>query len=488
MDRNFEIMNNLKKQVQKSLAWTFADQIISQIVFLLFGIFLARILDPKDFGLVGMVTILTNFAILFIDMGFGVALIQKKNADSIDYSSIFWLNLAIGILLYLLFFFCAPYIGNFFKEPKLVILVRVICLSFIIASFTSVQSNLLIRELDFKKKALINWCAILLGYIVAFLLAYNHYGVWAIVFMTLTTSFVTSVLYWILSNWKPQFVFSSERIKQLSKIGLNVLGDTTINYWSRNYDNFIVGRVLGSVDLGIYTRAYSLMLLPLRNITSVIARVMFPAFSKIQDNRDALKRNYLQMIQYIAFISFPAMVGLSLVSKEFVLLFFGIKWSAMIPVLKILCYIGAIQSIVSLNGLIYNSLGKSNIAFRISIFVNIVLIISFTIGVQFGLMGVVWSYFFSTFLLYIPVYGIAIKQLNITFIEVFNTLHVIVFSCIAMAMSILITTYFLPNIFSIISLFIFKIVIGLLTYITSLYIIDKKYIINVLLKIKSFLR
>ena len=138
---------NLKKRVKEGLIWSFSDQVLTQLIFVIFGIFLARILSPALFGVVGMVTIFTNFATLFIDMGFGVALIQKKDADDEHYSSVFWFNIALGCLLYILFFFAAPFLSDFFNEPQITILVRVICLSFIINSLTSVQSNLLVREL-----------------------------------------------------------------------------------------------------------------------------------------------------------------------------------------------------------------------------------------------------------------------------------------------------------------------------------------------------
>ncbi|WP_310379995.1 MOP flippase family protein [Flavobacterium sp.] len=473
-----------KNKVKSGLKWAFMDQILSQVLLLFFGVFLARIVPPSAFGLVAIVTMFTNFAALFIDLGFGVALVQKIDADKEHFSSVFWLNLIIGLFLYVFFFFTAPFFSYFFNQPDITILIRVISLSFIICSLTSVQSNLLIRELKFKQKVIFNWIAIVLGYTLAFYLAFNGFGVWSIVWMTLVTSSINSILYWFSTNWYPSFVFNKSKIKELSSFGLNVLGDTSVNYWSRNFDNFIIGRVLGSTELGLYSRAYSLMLLPLRNISSVITKVMFPAFSKKQNDVATIKRYYLQIIKYIALLTFPAMIGLSLVSKEFVLLLFGTNWAGMIPVLTILSLVGAVQSIFSLNGMIYNSLGKAHIAFKVSLLVNFVLIIAFSIGVNYGIVGIAWSYLIASMILFFPIYNTAIKQLNTQLSEVFYTLKGVLFASLGMAISILFITFYIDTTLIIgISL---KIFVGGLFYIIIIYQYEKELLLTFKNKVMGF--
>lgn len=473
---------NLRSKVKSGLKWTFMDQILSQVIFLVFSIFLARVLTPSMFGIVGMVTIFSNFAILFIDLGFSAALIQKKEVTQSHYSSVFWLNVGIGFLMYFIFYSSAPLISNFYNQPELTLFIRVICLSFIISSFTSVQANILIREMHFKKKVIINWIALLIGYIVAFIMAYNGYGVWSLIMMTLVTAILNSILYWLVSKWMPLFVFEWNKIKELSSYGLNFMGEASVNYWSRNFDNFIIAKVLGSNDLGIYTRAYSLMLLPLRNVTTIVTKVMFPAFSQKQDDIQLLKKYYLSIIQYIALITFPVMIGLSFVSKEFVLLFFGHKWLAMIPILSILSGLGAIQSIVSLNGLIYNSLGKVNLAFKVSIVTNIVLIIAFIIGVNYGLIGVAYSYLIASALLLIPMYKIAINQLNISLLEVFLNLKGILSATLIMVFALMTLNKFIDLTISI-SLLI-KIIIGGIIYIVAVLILEKELLLTLKKKLK----
>lgn len=475
----------LKNKVKSGLKWSFIDQVLSQIIFLIFGIFLARILSPTVFGLVGMITIFSNFAALFIDLGYSAALIQKEKVTDIHYSSVFWLNLGIGFLMYLVFYSCAPYISFFYKQAELTALIRVICLSFIISSFASVQSNLLIKNLQFKKKAIINWIAMGVGYSIAFVLAFQSYGSWALVWMTLATTTVNTLLYWITASWMPLFVFDWNKIKELSHFGLNFLGDASVNYWSRNYDNFLIAKVLGSNDLGLYTRAYSLMLLPLRNFTTIVSRVMFPAFSQKQNDLPLLKKHYLNIILYLALLTFPMMIGLSLVAKEFVLLFFGKQWAGMIPILSILSGLGALQSIVSLNGLIYNSLGKVAIAFKVSLFTNTILIIAFTIGVKYGLKGVAWSYVIASLLMFIPIYGTAIKQLDISLCEVFMNLKGVLFATLAMAITMLILNHFFD--FSLLFSLFLKIGLGGSVYFLLLIIFEKELILNLKQKLLNLM-
>jgi PST family polysaccharide transporter len=393
------------------------------------------------------------------------------------------LNIFFGFFLYGLFFFTAPILSDFFNQPQITILVRVISLTFIINSLTAVQTNLLSKELKFKQKIIINWISIVIGYLVGFYLAFNNYGVWAIVWMTIVTALVNLILYWLSTSWFPSFFFNINKIKELSNFGFSVLGETSVNYWSRNFDNFIIARVLGSTELGLYTRAYSLMLLPLRNISSVITKVMFPAFSKKQDDIPSIKRYYLLIIKYIALLTFPAMIGLSLVSREFVLLFFGDTWKGMIPVLSILSLVGAIQSIFFLNGMIYNTLGRANIAFRISLLVNFVLIIAFLVGVNYGIVGMAWSYFIASLLLFFPIYNTAIQQLNITLFEVFCNLKGIVFATIAMAILLFGFNIYFDS--SLLMSLLVKTMFGFIIYGTSLLFFEKELLLNLINKLKS---
>jgi PST family polysaccharide transporter len=215
------------------------------------------------------------------------------------------------------------------------------------------------------------------------------------------------------------------------------------------------------------------MLLPLRIISSVISKVMFPAFSKKHDEILIIKMHYLRIVKYIATVTFPIMLGLAFVSKEFVLIFFGEKWKGMIPILSILSGIGAIQSILSLNGLIYNSLAKNRIAFKVSIVVNIVLVVSFFIGIQFGLIGLTWSYFIASLLIFIPTYHIAISQINTSLMEVYCVLKGLIFATSGVAIVLLVSNYYFS--FSLVLSLALKCSFSVFIYILLLFVFEKSY-------------
>lgn len=476
---------SLKTKVKNGLKWTFIDQIFTQIVSLVFGIILARLISPGSFGLIGMVTLFSNFALNFVDLGFGAALIQKKDVTKAHFSSVFWLNMMIGVFLYLFFYILAPYISLLYNQPVLIDLIRIICLTFIITAISSVHVNLLIRELQFKKKIIINCFSVLISYSLGFFLAFKGYGVWSLAIIGLLIATLNTVFYCLFSAWIPSFIFEWNKIKDLSHFGLNFMGETIVSYWSRNYDNFIIGKMLGSTDLGIYSKAYSLMLTPLRNFSTVINKVMFPAFSQKQGDLPLLKKYYLKIIIIVALFAFPLMIALAMVSKEFVLLCFGEKWQRMIPILSILSILGAIQTILALNALIYNSLGKTNIAFKISIIPNALYIVAFTVGVNYGIKGVAYSFLLANVLLFIPVYKNAVNLLNISLLEVFQVLKGIIIASLVMTILLLALNYYL-NI-SLMAALIIKLISGGFAYFIFIYIFEKDLIISLKSKAQIFL-
>jgi len=410
---------HINQKIKSGLAWSFINQLIGQLLFVGFNIYLSRILGPASFGLTGMVTIFSGFASYFVDAGLGTAVIQKADISNIQVSTVFWVNVFMGLLLFLLFFFGAPAIAVFYHHAQLILLTRVISFSFIISALCVVQNALVMKQMNFKRKTIINWAAIFIAYTVAIVMARLHMGYWAIAAYLLLNPLVSGILIWLSATWRPSMQFSFKEFKKIAPFGLNVLGDSSVNYWARNADNFLIGKFLSDVDLGIYSRAYSIMMLPMKNISSVITTVMFPAFSSIQNNVATVKQYYIATIRYVALLCFPLMVGLSLVASDFTYIFFGQKWMAMAGILKWLCLLAAVQSVMSLNNIIYRSLGQAKTAFRVSIAVSAVLVISFSLGIYFGgLNGLVIAYFVVSLLLMPIVYQTALRLINTTVLEV----------------------------------------------------------------------
>jgi O-antigen/teichoic acid export membrane protein len=468
------LSSGLREKIKSSLAWNFANQFVNHVIFLWFGIYLARKLGPSVYGTMGLVTIFSNYATSFADMGFSSALVQRKELDEGHLSSIFWFNVVVGLALFVLFFSLAPVLASFYASPMVLEITPWVGLIFITTSLGLVQNALLDKALDFRRKVIANWIGNLGGYSVGILLAIYDYGVWALVNQLILTSLLTTGVLWFNTGWMPKFHFSYSKVRELMRFGLNSFGNNAINYWSRNADNFLIGRFLGQEALGFYSRGYSIMLLPVRNISSVISKVMFPAYSKIQDDKAEIRRLYLKTIHHIAFLTFPAMAGLTIIAHEFVDVFFGEAWLPMVPIIQWLSMLGAFQSIISLNGSIYLSLGKSHIALRVSLAVSILLLIAFVVGIYSGgLMGITIAYFLAGSILSLPIYFIAIHQIELSLTRVAKELSGVVFSVILMVSILLTIRSFL--VVSKVELLIILFFTGVIVYVIPLYFSDKEF-------------
>jgi PST family polysaccharide transporter len=264
--------------------------------------------------------------------------------------------------------------------------------------------------------------------------AYRGYGVWSIVIQTLLNSLISSVWYRAVSRIRPVLKFNKKSFRSFISMGSNIAGDTMINYWSRNADNLLIGKFVGEQSLGLYNRAYTLMLLPLNNISRVITRVMFPSFSRIKDNRSEIKRLYIKINQTIALITFPLMFGLAVTSNIFVPAVYGSNWSDMIPILQILAIVGAFQSLLSLSGSIYISLGKARMSFRLTLIYNIVYVSGFITGLLWnGLQGMVYVYSVLAVVGVLPHLYITGRLISLSLTELFRHLLSVFSATILMA-------------------------------------------------------
>ena len=376
--------DNLRQRTVSGIGWTAVAQFGRQGTQFLISIVLARLLTPEDFGLVGMILVFTGFVALFAELGFGAALVQREELGVRHYDSVFWLNLLMGIILTALFLIIAPYIAAFFREPSLTPLIMVISVNFLITSLSIVQKTILQREMNFRQIAVIEITAVLVGGSVAIIMAFSGLGVWSLIWQIMVTSVVASIALWWRSHWRPHLSFDRSAVSDLWGFSSNLLGFSVVNYWTRNADNLLIGRFLGSVSLGVYTRAYSTMLMPLGQVPNVLGRVMFPALSRVQHDKIRVKRIYLRSIAMIALVTFPLMLGLFVVADDFVLALYGEKWSGVTQVLRVLCIVGMIQSLVSTVGWIYRSQGRTDWMFRWGLFVGSLGIFSFVIGIYLG--------------------------------------------------------------------------------------------------------
>lgn len=373
------------------------SQLVRVLLNLTITAFMARLLLPADYGLVGMITVATGFLLILRDFGFGTALVQKKEVLNIEYDTVFWLNVFIGIFLGVLFYFSANLISDFYNEPKLILISKVLSVSFLINSLTVVPNNILLKNIKFKHLFVVEIFGLILSGSVGIIMALNDFSYWSIVGQTISLQLVTFILVSFYARWIPSLSFSKKALGELKSFSLPLIADSSLNYWVRNIDYLLIGKFLGKTSLGYYSKAYTLMLLPVRQISNTITKVMFPSFSLIQEDIERIKKIYFKISAVIAFISFPLMAILFFAASDLILFLFGDQWGASIPIFKVLCILGAFQSISTLSGNIYLALGKTKLMLQVGLVTKSLMILGISVGLwKHGLMGLVYGYTFTS--------------------------------------------------------------------------------------------
>ena len=317
------LRRSLVSQTMRGVGWSGISQVTKFVLQIVIGAILARLLLPSDFGLIGMVAVFSGVVGMFADLGLGSAIIQRKDVSEEHLSSVFFLNIFAGLMLSLLMLGLAPGIAYFYKENKLVSIGMVLGTRFFISSFAIVQRSLFAKKIDFKKIATAEVTSESLGGGLAIFLALSGMGAWSIVIQSVTSSTVNVILLWSLSKWRPRLIFRWDRLKELLGFSLNLLGSRFINYFARNSDNLLIGKFIGATALGYYNKAYTLMLLPLDNISWVFSGVLFPALSSIQNDIPKIRDKYLQSTRYISAVTFPIMLGVMIVAPELIKILYG---------------------------------------------------------------------------------------------------------------------------------------------------------------------
>lgn len=384
-------MDNLKKSTLNGFFWTTGQQFGVHIINFAAHLILARLLDPSVFGVIAMLSIFMTIGQTLMDGGMASSLIRTNNADEKDYSTVFFINLISSIFIYLILFLLAPYISKLFGQPILTEILRIYTLTFIIQAFTTVQVTRLTKEMNFKQQLKIQIPSTILGATVGLILALQDFGVWSLVFLALTTSFVSSVLYWIKSDWRPKHFIDKEKLKIHFGFGSKLVVSGLITNIYSNIYIFIIGKFFSAQQLGFYSQANNLRMFPVRNITIALQKVTYPLFSKIQDDNVRLKKIFKKITKLVFFIVSPIMIFLILAAKPIFQLVLTEKWNTSIPFFQILC-IGAIfypQSIYNLN--IISAKGKSDLHLKLELIKKISSSLFLFLIFPFGIWGIVYA-------------------------------------------------------------------------------------------------
>ncbi|KMQ74613.1 lipopolysaccharide biosynthesis protein [Marinobacter subterrani] len=381
-------MSEYKNRVVNAVAISGGSRVVIQLVSLGYTITLARLLTPDDFGLITMVAVFTGFAGLLADVGLGSALIQKKDVTELDYSTVFWTNLGLGLFFTGLIFISSDWIAAFYQREELSLIAKILSLQFVLDAIRLVPGNRLARELHFGYVAIANLLGMLCAGALAVYMAVVGYGFWALAWQAVASSVVTTLVICLSCRWIPRLAFSFSALKGLVNFSMYVFGTQMIQYGARTVDKLLAGRYLGSDAVGILGRAQTLLLLPLKNISHVVGNVMFPALSMVQDDVARVRRVYLRSTQAIALATFPMMLGMMAVADNFVVGVLGEQWAAMIPIIRILSIAGIASSIVTITGSVYLSQGASKLQFRVNLVTRPIAILGVVIGLPWGLVGI----------------------------------------------------------------------------------------------------
>jgi O-antigen/teichoic acid export membrane protein len=428
------------------ILWSIFGQVGQQGIRFIVILILARLLMPKEFGLVGMIEVFTGFAAMFGEMGFGAAIIQKQDVEERLLSSVFWLSIVMGVLLTSILAACAPLIAAFYNQRILLPLTLLLSLNFAINSLNIIQNSLLTKKMDFRRLAIINITAITTAGIVAVAMALAGFGVWSLAINTLLTTTFSVILMWSLSGWRPRLIFEWKDVKELIDFSMNLMGSRISTYWTANADNLLIGKYVSATALGVYDRAFSLMVLPRAHISAVLARVMFPALSAIQADKKKVKQVFLRANRAIALITFPMMMGLLMVAKPFILTIYGEKWMAVVPILQIFCLEGMGRSVGTTVGWIYLSQARTDIMFKWGLFSGVVRVASIIIGLQWGVVGVAIAIVLSGYtILWYPSWVIPGRLINLSFWEVMKNLGGPFWCSVVMAAAVFAFGIILPS-------------------------------------------
>lgn len=390
------MQENLKKKTVSGMIWSALQRFGTMGISFVSNIVLARLLTPDDYGCIGMLAIFITVSNTFVDGGFGAALIQKKEPTQKDYSTIFWLNLFMSIVIYGMLYISAPAVSRFYDIPLLSSVLRVQGIVLIINALNIVQTNQLRKSINFKRLAVIYIASQIVGAVCAIVLAYMGWGVWALVAQQIIASSITSVMLWVMNRWLPQLCFSFDSFKQLFSFGGFILASNLINTFCNNVQGLLIGKFFNPAILGYYTQAYKLEDVVSHSISSVVDQVAYSVFSKVQSDNDGLKNIIYRLILSIAYVTFPMMLILVLIAEPLIGLLYGEKWLPSVPYFQITCIGGIAVCLQGVTCLAIASIGKSKELFLWTIikrgFGMILLIAGM---VLFGMNGLLWGFVLS---------------------------------------------------------------------------------------------
>ncbi len=388
--------DNLKTKVLSGLIWKFGERISAQLVTFIVSIVLARLLSPAYYGAIAIVNIFIALANVFVVAGFGNSLIQKKDADNVDFSSVFYFNIVLSLVIYIILFFCAPVIADFYNMEILSPVLRVLGLRLIVAGVNSVQHAYVSKHMMFKSFFWSTLFGTLLSGVVGIAMAYAGFGIWALVAQYMVNTTVDTIVLWVTVKWKPVLEFSFIRLKGLFSYGWKLLVSELLNTGYNELRSLVIGKGYSSSDLAFYTKGKSFPNLIVTNIISSIQSVLFPAMSERQDKKENVKAITRRSIRISSYVMLPMMCGLALIAEPFVRALLTDKWLPCVPFLQIYCFSFSLHPIHTANLQAIKAMGRSDLFLKLEIIKKIIGVIVLVISVKFGVLAIAMTGLLTT--------------------------------------------------------------------------------------------
>ena len=393
---------NLKQKAAAGMIWTALQKYSTMFIAFISGVILARLLTPYDYGCIGMLSIFMVLAEAFIDGGFGSALIQKKNPTQEDYSTIFWFNIGMSVLMYAVLYACAPAISRFYDIPLLCDVLRVQGLVLFIYALNIIQRNQLRKKLNFKVLSIVTIITSITSLVVTIYMAYKGFGVWALVAQNIISTAIPAFVFWFYIKWRPIWFFSVRSFKELFSFGFFMFLTSMLNQFGQQIQGLLIGKMYDPATMGYYSKAHSSEKLASHSISSVMMQVTYPLYAEVQDNKQQLGNMIRRITMTLSYITFPMLFILLLSAKPIFVLLFSERWLQSVPYFQVLCIAGLAGCLQSINNQAIAAIGKSRAMFVWTIVKRSVSIILMLVGLSlFGmtglLLGLVISSWFSYF-------------------------------------------------------------------------------------------
>ncbi len=477
--------DNLKKKTLVGLIWQYAEKCGTQVVNFVVSIILARLLTPADYGLIGLITVFISVSLVFARSGMGQALVQKKDANDEDFSTVFYYSTVFSVIIYIGLFFAAPFIASFYDEPVLTNIIRALGITVIIGAFNSVQQSKVQREMNFKKFFYATLVGTLLSAGIGIGMAYMGFGVWALVWQQISSQLINTVVLYFAVKWRPLWLFSFTKMKQLFGYSWKLLCSSLLDTVYSNIYSLIIGKFYSSADLGYYNRGKHFPMLIIENVNGSINSVMFPVLSKIQDDRERFKATVRRSIKTSTYIIFPLMAGLAAVAEPLVRILLTDKWLPAVPFIQFCCFTYAFWPVHTANLQAVKALGRSDVFLKLEIIKKIYGVAILIITLPYGLTAMMFGRCISTVLSSIVNASPNKKLMNYSYMEQIKDMLPSMILSIVMCGAVLLVGMLDINLYLLLTI---QIIVGMAVYV-GLSVVFKlecfTYVLNIL---KGFLK